>query len=59
MDAKRVSDSEEYAELLLKVRPTVIKTRKQLKEFVTIMEAIDTNPNPTPQEEALSELLMS
>jgi HTH-type transcriptional regulator/antitoxin HigA len=47
-----------YGELCAKVVPTVIKTRTEFDRKVEQMEALDRKANRTPEEEALSELLM-
>lgn len=47
-----------YGRLCAKVLPTVIKTREEFDRMVEQMETLDRKANRTPEDEALSELLM-
>lgn len=51
-------DEKKYGKLLLKTLPKVIKTDEEFDRMVEMMEAIDRKANATPEEQALSELLM-
>ena len=47
-----------YGRLCEEVLPKVIENDQEFDRLVAKMEAIDRKPNPTPEEEALSALLM-
>jgi HTH-type transcriptional regulator/antitoxin HigA len=47
-----------YGKLCAKVLPKIIKTREEFDRMVEQMEALDRKKNPTPEDDALSELLM-
>jgi HTH-type transcriptional regulator/antitoxin HigA len=47
-----------YGKLCAKALPKIIKSRKEFDRAVAEMEALDRKANPTPEDEALSELLM-
>lgn len=51
-------DERQYGRLLARALPKVIKSDAEFDRMVEVMEALDRKPNPTPEEEALSELLM-
>lgn len=47
-----------YGELCARALPKIIKTRKEFDRMVEQLEALDRKKEPTPEDEALSELLM-
>src|SRR4051812_31407628 len=49
----------EYGRLCADVVPKVIKTKREFDRLVAKMEELDFKDKPTPEEKALSELLMT
>ena len=47
-----------YGKLCARVIPKVIQSEKEFNRMVEEIEALDRKANPTPEENALSELLM-
>jgi HTH-type transcriptional regulator/antitoxin HigA len=47
-----------YGRLCARALPKVIKTRKEFDRMVEEMEALDRKKDPTPEDDALSELLL-
>jgi HTH-type transcriptional regulator / antitoxin HigA len=47
-----------YGRLCAKALPKIIKNNKEFDRMVEEMESLDRKINPTPEEEALSELLL-
>jgi HTH-type transcriptional regulator/antitoxin HigA len=51
-------DPKEYAKLLAKSLPRVIKNDREFDRMVAQMEELDRKPDATPEENVLSELLL-